>query len=155
MDCLRPTVLFWLQSLPVLGLELHLSLLEPLFWRGLLEGYQGYGVFVKLQTLPHSEEQQEAQFLSCWTCVPMLPGGKWISSCKTNLEGTSLVIHWLRFWASSARWGTGSIPDQGTKIPCATRHGDMAKKRKNLPEALAVHQLQYKYVGETKMGLTC
>ena len=37
------------------------------------------------------------------------------------LEGTSLVVQWLRLCAS-AMMGTGSIPDWGTKIPHAARH---------------------------------
>lgn len=32
------------------------------------------------------------------------------------------VVQWLKFLASNART-MGSIPDQGTKIPHATRHG--------------------------------
>ena len=37
------------------------------------------------------------------------------------LEGTSLVVQWLRLCASAVM-GTGSIPDWGTKIPHAARH---------------------------------
>ena len=43
--------------------------------------------------------------------------------------GTYLVIYWLRFHASTAG-GMGSIPDQGTKIPHATWHGQKRKINK-------------------------
>ena len=43
-------------------------------------------------------------------------------------RGTSLVVQWLRFWASSAR-GCGFDLAQGTKIPHAMQHGH---KNKNL-----------------------
>ena len=36
--------------------------------------------------------------------------------------GTSLVVQWLRLFASTDR-GSGSIHGQGTKIPCATHCG--------------------------------
>ena len=38
-----------------------------------------------------------------------------------SLEGTSLVVQWLRLRAS-AMMGTGSIPGWGTKIPHASTH---------------------------------
>lgn len=82
VDCLRPTVLFWLQSLPVWGLELHKGwgLLEPLFWRGVLEGYQGYGVFVKIKWPPHPPA-------SCWLHSPYRP--EWsISTSWTSCTPT-------------------------------------------------------------------
>ena len=37
-------------------------------------------------------------------------------------RGNSLVVQWLGLCASTAR-GTGSIPDRGTKIPHAAKHG--------------------------------
>lgn len=37
-------------------------------------------------------------------------------------EGTSLVVQWLRPYASSAG-DAGSIPDEGTKIPHVASHG--------------------------------
>ena len=39
-----------------------------------------------------------------------------IISIKISDTGTSLAVQWLRLCASNAE-GTGSIPDQGTKIP--------------------------------------
>ena len=48
--------------------------------------------------------------------------------------GTSLVIQWLRLYASTSG-GTGSIPGQGTEIPCAVWHGqnnNSNKKNENL-----------------------
>ena len=42
---------------------------------------------------------------------------------------TSLLIQWLILYASKAG-GTGSIPDQGTKIPHATWDGREVKKEK-------------------------
>ena len=47
-----------------------------------------------------------------------------------NLGGTSLVAHWLRLHASSAR-ALGWIPGQETKIPHALQGGG-GKKKKNL-----------------------
>ena len=47
----------------------------------------------------------------------------WSFKCvaiNTSLLGTSLMVHWLRLWASITR-GTGSIPGQEIKIPQATR----------------------------------
>ena len=43
------------------------------------------------------------------------------------LGGTSLVVQWLRLWASTAG-GTGSILGQRTKIPHAARCGQKKKK---------------------------
>ena len=42
-----------------------------------------------------------------------------LSLSKYCLVGTSLAVQWLRLHISTAG-GTGSILDQGTKIPCAT-----------------------------------
>ena len=50
---------------------------------------------------------------------------KWINSWK--IWGTSLVVRWLRLWASNAR-GVGSIPGWGTKISHAARHGQKKKE---------------------------
>ena len=44
-------------------------------------------------------------------------------------SGASLAVQWLRFHASTAG-GIGSIPDQGTKIPHATWHGQKRKINK-------------------------
>ena len=47
-----------------------------------------------------------------------------------NILGTSLMVQWLRLWASTA--GTSSlIPGWGTKIPQATWCGQKTKKHKN------------------------
>ena len=48
---------------------------------------------------------------------------KWKKSdAEEHVLGTSLVVQWLRFCASSAG-GTGSILGWGTGIPHATWHG--------------------------------
>ena len=47
------------------------------------------------------------------------------------MEGTSLVVQWLRLCASNSG-GTGSIPGQGTKSPHAAWHGQKKKKKKKL-----------------------
>jgi len=44
-----------------------------------------------------------------------------------KLLRTSLAVQWLRFWTSKAK-GAGSIPGQGTKIPCAVH---MVKNNNN------------------------
>ena len=44
-------------------------------------------------------------------------------------QGTSLVVHLLRFCTSTAG-GMGLIPGQGTKIPHATQHGKKLNKLK-------------------------
>ena len=44
-----------------------------------------------------------------------------------SAKGTCLVVQWVRPCASTAG-GVGSIPPQGTKIPCATQHGPKIKK---------------------------
>ena len=46
----------------------------------------------------------------------------WEGHVQRGCFGTSLVIHWLRFCASTAR-GTSLITDQRTKISCATHCG--------------------------------
>ena len=46
----------------------------------------------------------------------------------SSLWGTSLVVHWLRLWASNAE-GTGSIPGWGNKIP----HARKKERKKKLP----------------------
>ena len=53
--------------------------------------------------------------LSCHdlTCSPQLK--------KKNTPGTSLVVQWLRLWASTAG-DLGSLPGQGTKIPMLAQH---------------------------------
>ena len=49
---------------------------------------------------------------------------------KNLMEGTSLVVQWLRFRTSN-KGDAGSIPGQGTKIPYAVRYGQ--KEFKNKP----------------------
>ena len=44
---------------------------------------------------------------------------------------TSLVVQWLRLYASNAG-GMGLIPGQGPKIPLVTWHGQGEKKRMNV-----------------------
>ena len=46
---------------------------------------------------------------------------------KVFVLGFPPVVQWLKFLASNART-MGSIPDQGTKIPHATRHGKKKEK---------------------------
>ena len=48
---------------------------------------------------------------------------------KRDPRVTSLVVQWLRLHVSNAR-GMGAIPDQGTKIPYAMRHGQEHRKLK-------------------------
>ena len=43
--------------------------------------------------------------------------------------GTSLAVHWLRLWASTAG-GTGSVPGWGTQIPHLMLCGAAKKKRR-------------------------
>ena len=50
------------------------------------------------------------------------------------MDGTSLVVQWLRLSASTAE-GMGSIPGWGTKIPCAVGYGQKKKKKKNCMES--------------------
>ena len=50
-------------------------------------------------------------------------------SVKTNEQGISPVVQWLRLHASNAG-GMGSIPGQGTKIPHASQCGQIEKKKK-------------------------
>ena len=50
-------------------------------------------------------------------------------SVKTNEQGISPVVQWLRLHASNAG-GVGSIPGQGTKIPHASQCGQIKKKTK-------------------------
>ena len=45
---------------------------------------------------------------------------------RSQKQGTSLAVQWLRLCASTAE-GTGSIPGQGTKIPHATEHSQKKK----------------------------
>ena len=49
---------------------------------------------------------------------------------KSNSQGTSLAVQWLRLGASTAG-GTGSIPGHGTKIPHATLCSQKKKKKSN------------------------
>ena len=44
--------------------------------------------------------------------------------------GTSLVVQWLRLYASTAG-STGSVPGWGTKIPHAARWGQKKKVKRN------------------------
>ena len=46
-----------------------------------------------------------------------------------NTQGTSLAVQWLELHASTAG-GAGLIPVRGTKIPQATRHNQLKKKKK-------------------------
>ena len=48
---------------------------------------------------------------------------------KRDPRVTSLVVQWLRLHVSNAR-GMDAIPDQGTKIPYAMRHGQEHRKLK-------------------------
>ena len=70
----------------------------------------------------------------------LLPGSSWYNGMgnwaeapegkqeqSTSLEGTSLVVLWLRLRASTAG-STGWIPGWGTKIPHAMRHSQKKKK---------------------------
>ena len=55
-----------------------------------------------------------------WSELPCPPHGPltemyWLK----RLTRTSLAVQWLRLWASRGR-DAGSIPGQGTKIPCDT-----------------------------------
>ena len=50
-------------------------------------------------------------------------------SVKTNEQGISPVVQWLRLHASNAG-GMGSIPGQGTKIPHIVWLGEKSKKKK-------------------------
>ena len=50
---------------------------------------------------------------------------------KSLLQGTSLMVQWLRLCASNAG-GVGLIPGQGTMIPHAGRHKNLKKKKKSL-----------------------
>ena len=43
--------------------------------------------------------------------------------------GTSLAVQWLGLWTSTTG-GVGSIPGQGTKIPCAMWQGKITKQNK-------------------------
>ena len=51
-------------------------------------------------------------------------------SVKTNEQGISPVVQWLRLHASNAG-GMGSIPGQGTKIPHIVWLGEKSKKKIN------------------------
>ena len=46
--------------------------------------------------------------------------------------GSSLAVQWLRLHASTAR-GMGLIPGQGAKIPHTMWHGQLKKKKVQLP----------------------
>ena len=48
---------------------------------------------------------------------------------KHSERGTSLVVQWLRLYASTAG-GTGSVPCQGTKILHVACHGQKKKKER-------------------------
>ena len=50
-------------------------------------------------------------------------------SVKTNEQGISPVVQWLRLHASNAG-GMGSSPRQGTNIPHASQHGQKLNKNK-------------------------
>ena len=50
-----------------------------------------------------------------------------VSSTIERPLGTSLAIHWLRLHSSSAG-DMGSVPSQGSKIPCALQP---QKRKKN------------------------
>ena len=61
---------------------------------------------------------------------------------------TSLVVHCLRLLSSTAG-GVGSIPDPGTKIPCAAQHSQKKKTKTTMP-AWSKWHLKYRlnvYVG--------
>ena len=50
-----------------------------------------------------------------------------IHYCKNEPAGSSLLVQWLTILAPSAE-GLGLTPDQRTKIPHATCHGQKKKK---------------------------
>ena len=52
-----------------------------------------------------------------------------INSNNKKQTGTSLVVQWLGFCASTAR-STGLIPDQKTSIPHAVQYSLKKKKKK-------------------------
>ena len=51
-----------------------------------------------------------------------------IHKIKTVILGTSLVVQWLRFHTFTAG-DLGSIPGQGTKIPCASGNSHKTNKQ--------------------------
>ena len=53
----------------------------------------------------------------------------WISDLNVKKWGGSLVVQWLRPHTFNAG-GTGSIPDQGTKIPHTSWHSQKIKHKK-------------------------
>ena len=63
----------------------------------------------------------------------MIPYEGRITTHEIPIEGTSLVVRWLRLQASNAG-GARSTPGWGTKIPRAMRHGHKKeKKEKEIP----------------------
>ena len=56
---------------------------------------------------------------------------------KICLQGSSLIVQWLRLHAVQAE-GVGSVSDQGTKIPHAVQLGKKQTKRYFFPEMTCV-----------------
>ena len=74
-------------------------------------------------------------------------------SVKTNEQGISPVVQWLRLHASNAG-GMGSIPGQGTKIPHASQCGQIEKKKKEpqLMSTLKVWSVAQETIGTIFRG---
>ena len=81
-------------------------------------------------TLEAGPEKWQQWALHPAACYPVWFMGGTVK--RAQGRGTSLVVQWLRFWASSAR-GCGFDLAQGTKIPHAMQHGHKNKnlKKKN------------------------
>ena len=65
-----------------------------------------------------------------YPCVCQSFVRNWIGGKKKRTElGPSLVVQWLRLWASNL----GFLPVQGIKIPNATWYGQKKRKKKKNP----------------------
>ena len=67
------------------------------------------------------------------------------------IQGTSLVVQWLRLCTSTAG-AVGSIPGQETKIPHAARHSQKKKKKNLFMFINMLHKLCIALDVRTRMG---